>query len=49
MARDPAADGADCWCKSVTFAETTLARIPDAAKDRACICQQCATGRQQRN
>lgn len=31
-----------CWCLAVTIAPATLAAIPPAARDRACICADCA-------
>ncbi|HML81082.1 MAG TPA: cysteine-rich CWC family protein [Thiomonas arsenitoxydans] len=35
-------ESATCWCVSVRFAPQTLARIPPACIDLACICPQCA-------
>jgi hypothetical protein len=35
---------ADCWCKGMSFSETTLARVPDALRGKACICRRCAEG-----
>lgn len=32
-----------CWCKDVTFSPELLARVPEAARQRACICRRCAT------
>ena len=32
-----------CWCTQVDFNRAVLARIPEAARDKACICQACAT------
>jgi len=32
-----------CWCASVTFPESLLARIPLQLRNRACICQRCVT------
>ncbi len=31
-----------CWCTRVTFEADTLARVPPAAQNRACICARCA-------
>ncbi len=31
-----------CWCTQVTFSAETLARVPDAARQKACLCQACA-------
>lgn len=30
-----------CWCRNYTFSEEVLARVPEAAKDKACICEGC--------
>ena len=32
-----------CWCTSVQFGPALLARIPAGARDRACVCHNCAT------
>ena len=32
----------ECWCFNAQIPEAALARIPAAAKDRACICPRCA-------
>src|SRR6185295_7497090 len=34
----------DCWCKSVKIPAEVLERVPAAARDRACVCERCATG-----
>ncbi len=31
-----------CWCSSVEITAEALARIPEAAKDIACLCPRCA-------
>ncbi|MFZ5893730.1 MAG: cysteine-rich CWC family protein [Myxococcota bacterium] len=31
-----------CWCTSVSISRETLARIPQEAVDRACLCPRCA-------
>jgi len=33
-----------CWCAKVTVCQDALARVPAAAKDRACLCADCARG-----
>jgi len=33
----------DCWCGAVCIAPATLAAIPPAAVERACVCRACAT------
>lgn len=33
-----------CWCTGVDFSPGLLARVPEAARDRACICEHCARG-----
>lgn len=30
-----------CWCVSETFSAELLARIPEAARRQACVCQAC--------
>jgi len=31
-----------CWCQGVTFDPEALARIPDASRNKHCICRTCA-------
>jgi hypothetical protein len=31
-----------CWCTKLDFGAELLARVPLEAKDRACICAECA-------
>lgn len=31
----------DCWCSRVRIPEELLARVPEAARDEACICARC--------
>jgi Cysteine-rich CWC len=31
-----------CWCVAASFGEDLLARLPLAARGRACICSACA-------
>jgi len=31
-----------CWCVAVSFGDELLARVPPAARGRACICAACA-------
>lgn len=31
-----------CWCTQMDFSADLLARVPDSARDRACICAACA-------
>lgn len=33
-----------CWCTEVRIAPEVLERIPEDARDRACLCRRCATG-----
>jgi hypothetical protein len=33
-----------CWCTRVDFSPELLERVPEAARDRACICAHCAGG-----
>lgn len=32
-----------CWCRQATFAPALLARVPEAQRGQACICQGCAS------
>ena len=31
-----------CWCTRVHFSAGLLQQVPEAAKNKACICQRCA-------
>jgi len=31
-----------CWCQAVEFSEELLARVPEAARRKVCICAKCA-------
>ena len=31
----------ECWCFHVRFPASLLERVPEEARHRACICQQC--------
>jgi len=31
-----------CWCTAVNIAPALLARVPAAARQRACVCAACA-------
>ena len=31
-----------CWCTQVDFSAELLARVPEAARNKACICAGCA-------
>ena len=33
-----------CWCTQADFTAELLARVPEAARDRACLCARCAGG-----
>jgi len=33
-----------CWCTRAEFRPELLARVPEAARGRACICARCAAG-----
>jgi len=33
-----------CWCTQADFGAELLARVPAEARDRACICPNCARG-----
>jgi len=36
-----ATDNRDCWCFHEYFPPALLARVPPAARNRACICPAC--------
>jgi len=41
----PAASGdfaTPCWCSEVVIPGERLAAVPEAARDRACLCRRCA-------
>jgi len=31
-----------CWCNQATFGAELLARVPESARRKACICASCA-------
>lgn len=31
-----------CWCRDIVIDAATLARVPDALRNRACLCRRCA-------
>ncbi len=33
-----------CWCTKADFSADLLARIPEVARERACLCANCARG-----
>lgn len=35
---------AACWCMELEIPRDVLARIPETARDRACVCAACARG-----
>ena len=39
VAADPNATA--CWCESVIFPEELLAKIPENAARKTCVCQKC--------
>lgn len=40
-AGQPAGQQAPCWCTREEFGAALLERVPEAARDKACICQAC--------
>ena len=32
-----------CWCMTATFSPELLDRVPEEAKNKACICSKCAS------
>ena len=43
MASGDAASAEPCWCTRVHFGADLLAQVPEAARNRSCICQRCAS------
>jgi len=41
MTAPQAGGGAPCWCAQARFPPALLARVPPAARRRACICPHC--------
>jgi len=39
-----AAERPDCWCAALRIDPAILARVPEAARGRACLCRRCAEG-----
>lgn len=35
-----------CWCMGVVISPQALARVPDELKNQACLCPDCAAGRE---
>ena len=42
MASPGAAPSGPCWCTRVHFSVDLLKRVPEASKNKACICAACA-------
>ncbi len=40
--RDTGQPQPPCWCTRATFSDALLARVPEAARRKACICAACA-------
>jgi hypothetical protein len=38
---EPALANGSCWCATAHFPGELLARVPEALRNRACICQAC--------
>jgi hypothetical protein len=43
-----AAGASTCWCFTTSIPEDVRARVPDAARDLACVCRACAEGQRAR-
>lgn len=41
---DPARADQSCWCLTAEVDSQALAQVPDALKDRTCLCPCCAQG-----
>lgn len=44
-----AAGRGTCWCFEQTIPREVLARVPEEAKDRVCVCARCAAGERGRD
>ena len=42
LARSTGQPPGPCWCTQVRFDADQLARVPAAARDKACLCPACA-------
>lgn len=40
---DGAEPGTPCWCTSLQISRETLDRVPEEARNKACICPNCAS------
>ena len=47
MAADP--NATECWCESVIFPDELLAKIPEDAVRKTCVCQKCLKNYQELN
>ncbi len=34
-------NAAECWCMKVEITAELLARVPEAAREKACVCAEC--------
>ena len=39
------ASASSCWCWDMEIPADVLAKVPEAAQGRACVCRACATGK----
>lgn len=39
--REPGAEAPPCWCRAERFPAELLARVPEPARGRACLCRAC--------
>lgn len=46
-AADP--DATECWCEAVKFPQDLLARVPEAAIARVCVCRRCIENHSREN
>ncbi len=49
MAKATGKEPERCWCVDMAFTPELLAKVPLAAKDKACVCQACAAQFSHRN
>ena len=46
MAQPEPAEHTPCWCTRAQFSAQLLQQVPEAARDKACICAECVKASQ---
>jgi hypothetical protein len=42
IARETGLPAGACWCVNATFTQDLLQRVPEEARNKACVCAACA-------